>query len=42
MQYGLQEGNFDAVITNDDLDEAYQQLKNFVQPEIERTRDFRS
>jgi len=30
MEYGEEEGNFDTVIVNDDLDTAYQSLKDFL------------
>ena len=34
MQYGQTPGNFDIVIVNDDLDKAYEELRNFVLPQI--------
>ena len=34
MEYGEADGNFDAIIINDDLDKAYQQLKEFMLPKI--------
>lgn len=36
MAYGEEEGNFDIIIVNDDLDTAYQKLREFVLPEIEK------
>ena len=30
MEYGEEEGNFDTVIVNDDLDTAYENLKAFL------------
>ena len=36
MSYGLEPGNFDTVIINDDLEAAYQKLREFVLPEIEK------
>jgi hypothetical protein len=36
MAYGEEEGNFDIIIVNDDLDSAYQKLREFVLPEIEK------
>ena len=30
MEYGEEDGNFDTVIVNDDLDTAYQNLKDFL------------
>ena len=34
LKYGEEEGNFDIVILNDDLEEAYQKLRTFLLPEI--------
>ena len=34
MEYGEAEGNFDVIIVNDDLDDAYQQLREFIVPKI--------
>ena len=37
MEYGSEEnGNFDIVVTNDDVDRAYADLRAFVLPEINR------
>ncbi len=36
MSYGEKAGNFDIVIVNDDLDTAYQKLREFVLPEVEK------
>ncbi len=36
LVYGEKEGNFDVVITNDDLDKAYAQLREFVLPEVRK------
>ena len=30
MEYGEEDGNFDTVIVNDELDVAYQNLKDFL------------
>ena len=30
MGYGEEEGNFDIIIVNDDLDTAYEQLRGFM------------
>ena len=30
MEYGEEEGNFDTIIVNDDLDTAYENLKAFL------------
>lgn len=38
MEYGEQESNFDRVIINDDLDRAYQELREFIQPTIEEMK----
>lgn len=35
MEYGAQESNFDKIIINDDLDHAYQELRDFIHPAIE-------
>ncbi len=34
MAFGEQEGNFDIIITNDELEKAYQELRQFILPEI--------
>jgi guanylate kinase len=36
MSYGEEAGNFNIVIVNDDLDTAYQKLRDFVLPEVEK------
>ena len=41
MEYGEEEGNFDIIIVNDDLEAAYVQLRDFVIPELERLHDAR-
>ncbi len=38
LEYGEQPGNFDIVIVNDDLERAYQKLREFMLPEIEKQR----
>lgn len=38
MQYGEMPGNFDAIIVNDDLDSAYQKLREFLLPAVERKK----
>lgn len=30
MEYGLREDSFDKVVVNNDLEEAYQELKNYI------------
>ena len=35
MEYGEEEGNFDEVIVNDDLETAYEKLKAFLGEELE-------
>ena len=42
MEYGEEEGNFDIIIVNDDLEAAYVQLRDFVIPELERLYDARN
>ena len=39
MEYGETPGNFNVVIVNDDLETAYQSLRAFVLPEIERLKE---
>ncbi|KAK8391351.1 hypothetical protein O3P69_017155 [Scylla paramamosain] len=39
MAYGEQESNFDKVIVNDDLERAYQELKEFVQPAVQQMQE---
>lgn len=36
LEYGDTPGNFDLVVVNDDLDEAYAKLREFILPEIEK------
>ena len=36
MEYGETQGNFDIIIINDDLNNAYKALKNFIIPEIRK------
>lgn len=36
MDYGKEPGNFDIVIINEDLDDAYSKLKTFLEPEMEK------
>jgi len=38
MDYGLVPGNFDVIIVNDNLDDAYAKLRTFVLPEVHRTK----
>ena len=38
MQFGEGGGNFDKVITNDDVDRAYGELREFVMPEIKAVK----
>ena len=42
MEYGEEEGTFDIIIVNDDLEAAYVQLRDFVIPELERLYDARN
>ena len=42
MEYGEEEGNFDIVIVNDDLETAYVELRDFVMPELEKLHDARN
>ena len=35
MEYGEEEGNFDVIIVNDDLDTAYQNLREFMLENVE-------
>ena len=42
MEYGEEEGNFDIIIVNDDLETAYVQLRDFMIPELERLHDARN
>ena len=37
IEYGTQEGNFDIVIVNDDLDAAYGSLKGFLDPLLKQS-----
>ena len=36
LAFGEEPGNFDVVIVNDDLEEAYKKLREFVLPEVRR------
>ena len=36
MEYGETDGNFDIIIVNDDLEDAYIKLRDFVIPELEK------
>ena len=36
MSYGLEPGNFDKIVVNDDLETAYNDLREFILPEIEK------
>jgi len=36
LQFGEEKGNFDVVIVNDDLEDAYKMLREFVLPEVKR------
>ena len=38
MEFGEIEGNFDICIVNDDLETAYQQLRDFIMPEITKLK----
>ena len=42
MEYGEEEGNFDIIIVNDDLETAYVHLRDFVIPELERLHEARN
>ena len=35
MEYGEEEGNFDVIIVNDELDAAYEKLKQFMLENVE-------
>ena len=39
MEYGEEEGNFDVIIVNDDLETAYVNLRDFVMPELEKLHE---
>ena len=41
MEYGEEDGNFDVIIVNDDLEQAYVELRDFVMPELESLHDAR-
>ena len=41
MEYGEEDGNFDVIIVNDDLEKAYVELRDFVMPELESLHDAR-
>ena len=36
MKYGEEKGNFHIVVVNDDLDKAYQSLREYILPEIQK------
>ena len=36
LAFGEEPGNFDVIIVNDDLEEAYKKLREFVLPEVRR------
>ncbi len=36
MEYGKQPGNFDTIIINEDICEAYDKLKAFLKPEMDK------
>ena len=38
MEYGETEGNFDTIIVNDDLETAYENLRDFIMPEINKIK----
>ena len=42
MEYGEEDGNFDIVIVNDDLETAYVELRDFVMPQLEKIHEARS
>ncbi|XP_068215276.1 guanylate kinase isoform X2 [Palaemon carinicauda] len=35
LEYGAKDGNFDKIIINDNVDEAYEQLREFIKPIVE-------
>ena len=35
MEYGEEEGNFDIIIVNDELDTAYEKLREFILKNVE-------
>ena len=39
VAYGTADGNFDAVIVNDDLETAYTQLRNFLDPLLKQSEE---
>ena len=39
LVYGSVPGNFDLVLFNDDVDQAYQSLRNFILPDVEQLRN---
>lgn len=41
MAYGSAAGNFDSVLVNDDLDEAYSGLRDFILQDIEELKKSR-
>jgi len=38
MEYGEEKGNFDVIIINDDLEKAYEGLRDFIMPDIEKLK----
>jgi guanylate kinase len=38
MEYGEEKGNFDVIIINDDLETAYENLRDFIMPDIEKLK----
>merc|ERR1711874_368237 len=38
MEYGEEKGNFDTIIVNDDLETAYENLRDFIMPDIEKLK----
>ena len=39
MEYGEEDGNFDIVIVNDNLETAYIELRDFVMPQLEKLHE---
>ena len=38
MEYGQEDGNFDIIIVNDNLEKAYREMKQFLQPIIDKVK----
>jgi guanylate kinase len=38
MEYGEEKGNFDVIIVNDELEKAYEALRDFIMPDIEKLK----